>query len=98
MRSAQGIQINYFRKKIYRVSAKNVSYSELKKPKNLSFNDNSKTQIYSYRNFEAFKKIKYILDPGCRQKSEKGTNENSLDSHFFIFGPTLANDSLKFLS
>ena len=80
------------------MSTKNVSYSELKKPKNLSFNDNSKTQIYSYRNFEAFKKIKYILDPGCRQKSEKGTNENSLDSHFFIFGPTLANDSLKFLS
>ena len=43
---------------------------ELKKPKNLSFNDNNKTQIYWYTSFEAFEKKIYIYGTVCRQKSE----------------------------
>ena len=59
---------------------------ELKKPKNLSFNDNNKTQIYWYTSFEAFEK-KYIYIYGVRfaVKSPKTEIMKSLQTLISLF-------------
>ena len=56
--------------------------------------------MFIYEFFKFTKKKLHIYTHGQfgDQKSVKWYNENSSDSHFLIYGPVLANDSLKFLS
>ena len=85
MRSVHGVQKSHFWKNWKkRGGVVDGSSSELKKPKNLSFVENSKTQIYSYTSFEALKRKLYIyIYMGSGVPSKEG--KLRYGTHIFLF-------------